>query len=334
MTDAMRILQLPTEIAGQANLTARGLREIGYEAYNAAKRNPFGYPVDISSCFRHLDRVRNPLLFFSWAERFDVFHYHKSPFWPRGLDIPHLKKRHKAFAVEFWGSDIRIHDIEQARNRYFAGDNIGNQEKKIRRLQFWSGMTDQVIMSDNAMDIFLKPYFSKIHIVRQRVDTTAFIPQYPDPEQRKPVIVHAPSVASVKGTEFVERAIHELARRKLEFEYVPVRGLPHHKAIEIYRHADIIVDQLALGSHGVFACEAMALGKPVVCYILDELIPTYPDGFPIVNANPDTVTDVLEELVLSPERRHRIGRESRAYAERVHDIRQVARRLVGIYRTL
>ncbi len=330
----MRILQLPTEIAGQANLTARGLREIGYEAYNAAKKNPFGYPVDISSCFRTLDRVRNPLLFFSWVERFDVFHYHKSPFLPRGLDIRILKKRRKAFTVEFWGSDIRIHDIEQSRNRFFAGDNIGNQDKKKRRLEFWSGMTDQVVMSDNAMDIFLKPYFSKIHIVRQRVDTAAYEPEYPDPEQHKPVIVHAPSVAGVKGTQFVERAIGELERKKLAFEYVRVKGLPHHEAMEIYRRADIIVDQLALGSHGVFACEAMALGKPVVCYILDELLPTYPEGFPIVNANPETIDGVLEELVLSPERRHRIGRDSRAYAERVHDIRQVARRLVEIYRTL
>ena len=38
--------------------------------------------------------------------------------------------------------------------------------------------------------------------------------------------------------------------------------------------ADVIVDQLRCGSHGVFAVEAMATGKPVLCYIRDELVET------------------------------------------------------------
>jgi len=77
----------------------------------------------------------------------------------------------------------------------------------------------------------------------------------------------------------------------------------------------------------------MAFGKPVICYIQDELLDTYPDGFPIVNANPDTITAVLEELLCSPEKCFEIGMKSREYVERVHDIRVIARKLKTIYQS-
>ena len=43
-----------------------------------------------------------------------------------------------------------------------------------------------------------------------------------------------------------------------------VEGLHHDEAFERYRAADIVVDQLNAGWYGLFAIEAMALGKPVV----------------------------------------------------------------------
>ncbi len=143
--------------------------------------------------------------------------------------------------------------------------------------------------------------------------------------------MHAPSVKATKGTKYVKQAIEDLKKAGLDFEYIEVFGISHKEAVQMYSEADIIIDQLMLGSHGAFACEAMALGKPVICYILDELLETYPDGFPIVNANPDNIATVLEELVCSPEKRHEIGMKSRAYVEKVHDIRVVAKKLLAIY---
>lgn len=330
----MKILQLPTEIAGQVNLTARGLRAIGFDAKNACRPNPLGYPTDINPCFSHvplLGNTRNPFLFFSWAREFDLFHYHKSPYLPAGLDVRYLKRKKRPFFIEFWGSDIRLYDLEKARNPYFEHDNASNQQRKRDRLAFWSDMTGEVIMSDNSADIFLQPYFETIHIVRQRVDTSLYQPAYPDPENRRPKIVHAPSVQEIKGTEFIEKAVEDLERKGLAFDYVRVQGVPHARAMRMYSEADIVVDELRMGSYGILSCEAMALGKPVICYILEELVDTYPEGFPIVNANPDTITEVLEELIRSPQRRHEIGLQGRRYVEKVHDIKEVAKRLVKIY---
>jgi len=330
----MKILQLPTEIAGQVNLTAQALQAIGHQALNVSTPNPFGYPYDIDPRIKFGSKIiktKNPFLFLNWAKNFDVFHYHRSPYLAGGIDVKYLQLLKKPFFVEFWGSDIRIHEIEKQRNPFFVTDRSNSPKKKIPRLQFWSNLTDEVIMSDNSLDIFLTPYFKKIHIVRQRVDTDRYQPVYPNPLTIRPKVVHAPSHKEVKGTKFVEKAVQELKKKGLDFEYIRVQGVSHEKAIQIYSGADIIVDQLTLGSHGIFACEGMAFGKPVICYIHEEMLSTYPEGFPIVNANPLTIEAVLEELIISAEKRHIIGKQSRKYVEEVHDFRRVAKRLINIY---
>jgi len=331
----MKVLHLPTEFAGQVNLSAKGLREIGVDAYNTARPHPFGYPVDIDpriTWLPFLKNTRDPFLFFKWLNEFDLFHYHKSPYLPMGIDVKLLHKKQKPFVIEFWGSEIRLQKIESERNPFFVSDNASNQKRKLRRLQFWSDCTDEVIYCDHSADIFLKPFFKKIHIVGQRVDTKLYQPVYPSPDNNRPKIVHGPSIKATKGTEYVTRAIDKLKKQGLRFEYIEVFGVSHWEAMKIYSTADVIVDQLMIGSHGAFACEAMALGKPVVCYILDELINTYDAGFPIVNANPKNIYSVLEELIVSPEKRNEIGKKSRAYVEKIHDVRVVARKLLDIYR--
>ncbi len=143
--------------------------------------------------------------------------------------------------------------------------------------------------------------------------------------------MHAPSDLRIKGTRFVRAAVERLKARGLSFEYVEVHGVSHPDALEIYRRADLIVDQLCVGSYGVFAIEALSLGKPVFCYVLPELEPLYPPGFPLVNANPDSLEALLEQWLQQPEERHRRGLQSRAYAEEVHDCRVVARKLMDVY---
>lgn len=329
----MKILQLPTEIAGQAYLTAKGLREIGHDAANATLQNPYGYKFDYNLAMTSrppLNRTRNPFLFFKLAHHYDVFHYHKSPFFPKGLDLAYLKRLKKPFFIEFWGSDIRIESLEKERNPFFTMPPK-DSKKQIKRLEFWAKHTDEVIVSDHSMDIFLEPYFKNIHVVGQRIDTKGLTPSYPDPLNQLPLIVHAPSNNAIKGTKFVEKAIEELSHKKISFEYKRITNMTNTEAMECYKKADIIIDQLILGSYGIFACEAMALGKPVVCYIQESLIQTYPKNLPIINANPNTIQNVLENLLIDGNYRHEAGIKSREFAQDYHDIQVVATKLINIY---
>ena len=90
--------------------------------------------------------------------------------------------------------------------------------------------------------------------------------------------MHAPSAQGYKGTEYVLQAITRL-EKDYEVEFVLVHDIPHSQTKEIYQRADIIIDQLLTGTYGVFTVEAMALGKPVVCYIREDLKSTYPADF-------------------------------------------------------
>ena len=115
-----------------------------------------------------------------------------------------------------------------------------------------------------------------------------------------------------------------------EVYYVPLR-LDISALLPSYPKADIIVDQLYAGTYGVFAIEGMALGKPVITYIMDEMLGMFPPELPIQSASAKTVQDVLERLILSPQLRREIGMAGRKYVEDYHDYRKAAAYLKKIY---
>jgi glycosyltransferase involved in cell wall biosynthesis len=334
----MRILHLPTEIAGQAGITAKAQRSLGHHAYNLAYPHPFGYPIDISIkkfSNRWINGLNRLKVFAEIAEEYDVYHYHfGATLLPGMLDVSYLKLRNKRFLVEFWGSDVRLPDLEAQRNPYFVNQYEELEKKNRKRMATWAELTEgEVIFSDHTFNIFLEQYFDKIHIIGQRIDLETYIASYPDPESKKPRVIHAPSQKAIKGTVYVEKAVENLKKKGLDFDYIRVENLNHSKAIELYRTADLIIDQLCAGTHGIFACEAMALGKPVICYILPELVSGYPKGFPIINANPDTIESVLEEWIQKPYELYILGKNSRKYVEKVHDSKVVAQKLINISKT-
>jgi glycosyltransferase involved in cell wall biosynthesis len=169
-------------------------------------------------------------------------------------------------------------------------------------------------------------------VIPPGIDVKAIDPAPPS-DRARPVILHAPSSRRRKGTEHVIAACEGL-----DAELVLVEGLHHDQAFERYREADIVVDQLNAGWYGLFAIECMALGKPVVAFLHDEAARRTEDALgtrvPIVSATKDDLRIRLEPLVASAAERRRIGAESRAYVERVHDLDRVADRLLALYARL
>jgi hypothetical protein len=120
------------------------------------------------------------------------------------------------------------------------------------------------------------------------------------------------------------------------FDAVPNKTLRYYQA-----QADIVVDMLTFGMFGATAREAMMLGKPVVCYLRPEWlesmrteIPGYVDELPVVSATPETIREVLIDLIEHPEKRAELGRRGREFAVRWHSSRAGARRFDAIYSAL
>jgi glycosyltransferase involved in cell wall biosynthesis len=123
-----------------------------------------------------------------------------------------------------------------------------------------------------------------------------------------------------------------LQNEGLPIELVLVEKLPNHEALEVYRTADVIFDQCLIGFHGYFALEAMALGKPVMCYIrkpAEYLL--HPEECPIINTHVDTLKEDLRKLISSRHELEQIGQRGRQYVERHFSREAFAGRLHEAY---
>ncbi|HEX7582524.1 MAG TPA: hypothetical protein VF321_05500, partial [Gaiellaceae bacterium] len=167
-------------------------------------------------------------------------------------------------------------------------------------------------------------------VILPGVEVAKIAPAIPSADKKRPLIIHAPSSRRRKGTEHVVAAVESL-----DADFRVVEGLTHDEAFELYREADIVVDQLNAGWYGVFAIECLALGKPVVTFLLEEAVRRTEEAYgvevPVVSATAETLREQLRPLVADAALRHRVGTASRAYAERLHDIDAIAGELVELY---
>lgn len=348
----MKVLHLPSNIASQISVTVRALRDIGVDARGLVKNNiqiqdPRGIEVlpgvetrrySVQGILSRTRCWRSILAAIKWA---DVVHWHfSSHAIPKNLDLRYSQFLNKARIVEFLGSDIRIPEIASADNPYIARMykenpepwmlNYSSRKVQLRfaRFGFECLVGGFELPTYIQRDIFPSPYRSKARLV-----LSDFQAAYPDPCKSQPLIVHAPSEKAIKGTDAVLKAIEKLKDR-FNFDFKLIHGMEHSKVLEIMRSCDIMLDQFVIGEHGVAALEAMALGKPTVCYIKPSLVPRYPAELPIVNANQENLTKVIKDLLEDGQRRYEIGRSSRAYVEKYHDAHKIAHQLVAIYKEL
>lgn len=339
----MRILHAPVEVAGQVALQAHGQRLLGHDAVAWFDPHPFGYergpdmtPAALTGWRRRLDITR---LLWRASRRFDVVHFHsgRSLLTPRFrcADARLLKATKVRLIQQFVGSDARLPSVEARRNPWYRntyGEDDQINEERVRR---WAELTDgHVVFQDHSLDYVLAKHFSHLHVVPLCIDTVGMNPALPDPDVDCPVLAHAPSQRGFKGSEVVAAAVEELQRRGRRFRYLELHGRSHPEVIAAMATADLVVDQVRVGAFGTVSVEAIALGKPTVCYLLPEVRDTLPADLPLIDANPANLVEVLDEWLADGARRRDRGAVGRAYAERVHDIRVVAAQLVEVYREL
>ena len=116
-----------------------------------------------------------------------------------------------------------------------------------------------------------------------------------------------------------------------------VHGVRNEEALERYKQADIVVDQVLRDWHGIFTIEGMALGKPVVTSLDEDAVRQTEEAFgvkvPIVQRR-RRPRGRAASLVESFEERKRLGTAGRAYVEEVHDVERMTDRLLDIYARL
>jgi len=347
----MRVLHLPVNIASIASHTVRGLRKIGLNARGLVLVNTPLQSEEALQVTAVDSRLRKHHLiwqgiwwlyqYLKWVGWADVIHwYFGASALPWGLDLRYIKMLRKPGVVEWLGSDIRIPEIASMDNPYYkVAFNNGYEyqsesHQKSLQLQQRFGKAGFVSVASIGMLPFIqKEFFPKIYVMPQRLMLSDYIPNYPNPSTTRPIIVHSSTAFVAKGTSAVLKAIDQLKGR-YTFEFQLIQGVSRYDALRLVQKADIFLDQFVLGDHGMAALEAMAFGKPVVCYIKPAIAEKYPKDCPIINANQDNLSEVLESLLNKGKLRYDIGRESRSYVEKYHDTTVLAYKLVEIYKEI
>jgi glycosyltransferase involved in cell wall biosynthesis len=146
---------------------------------------------------------------------------------------------------------------------------------------------------------------------------------------------------NLKCTHIYVPLIERLKSEGYPVELIFAKDIPNTEVRFYQAQADIVVDMLTFGFFGANVREAMMLGIPAVCYlrlewleIMHSEIPEYVDELPVISATPDTIHDVLVDLIQHPEKRAEIGRRGREFAKKWHSAEAGARRFDQIYSAL
>jgi hypothetical protein len=144
-------------------------------------------------------------------------------------------------------------------------------------------------------------------------------------------ILHAPTDREIKGTRYVLDAVERLKAAGYPVMLQVLENIPYEEVPAFVGHADIVVDQIMIGAYGTFAVEAMAVGRPVVCRIREDLRTHYRADLPIASAGPDMVYAVLERLVQNPAERAERGAAGPVYVAHTHEMHRVAEQVISYY---
>ncbi|WP_162559397.1 glycosyltransferase [Microvirga sp. 17 mud 1-3] len=289
------------------------------------------------------DRIRY------YLDNFDIFNFHfgSSLFGQSLGDLEILKSAGKKVILHYHGCDIRDSKLVLERHRISACAECwpiscsANRtvSREIRReMSDLITVTTPDLLEFEPRAIWLPQAVDLAHVRKLAASATPAFRRKTNVRGNKAddtvYIVHAPSASRLKGSRFLEDAVQNLKRAGVKVELVFLSGVGHDVVMASLREADLVVDQLLVGAYGVLAVEAMALGKPTLAYIRDDLRECFPPELPIVNCRIDRLEEDLLKIIEDRRKWKEIGARSVSYAENFHQGLVVAKKLVEYYEKL
>ncbi len=332
----MKILHAPVNIAGQASEWAAAMREIGHDAqvWSFAKSR-YGFPVDRIVDSPRTAAAADALVTEAIAEGFDVVHFHYArTLVARGLgvaamsDLARWRESGARVVMSFHGSDVRNAERAIAHDEwhYCKFGAIARDPIEIE--------ADLAAIRPHAHAMTFTNIGERIHVPDGvHLPTTINVEALALPEpasRRAPLIVHAPSSRSVKGTNFILESLERLRRRGLRFDLDLIENCSNAEALERIAHADIVMEKTLGYGYGVVGVEAMSLGKALVTRVGQEALDAFPD-LPLFTADPPELDDTLGELITNHQLRDSRRSAGRAFALRVHSRAAAAENLTRLY---
>ncbi|MGW0661393.1 hypothetical protein [Streptodolium elevatio] len=334
---SLRVLYAPRDIAGQPSTWARGMRALGVHAEVWSFGEPaFGIVPDrVWDADRLLAEPEYRWQVLDHAVRnFDVFHFQygrsllnaHEPLLPALWDLPLLRSLGKKVFMHWHGSDVRLRSVHMEREPdSYLKDAVVDEVRIHAMVEIARRHSDRMFVSTPG----LLDYVPDAELVPLAIDAEAWRTER-GPEPRVPVVVHLPSKRATKGSHLVDAALAPLHEEGV-VEYRPLSGLSHSQVKAEFARADMIVDSLTIGDHGMVSVEGMACGAIAIAHVHERNRARVP-GCPVVEAVGADLGDVVRRLAGDPDERARLRAESVAWVHKRHDLGTVARQLLDAYR--
>lgn len=336
------VLLGPANMAGQGWEWARAVQRqwphVHFEVMTLEKKSPLAFPADTrvprkswSSLEWQLAQVRSVL----------TNHTHVLMEGGYGVfgtltgdsfltDAMLLEQAQIKYGVIFHGSEVRnpaLHRKLEPASPYADDDS----ELSVRLQE----VADQ---NSQRLDQFAGARFVTTLDLIDFVPEARWLPVVANPEhwlpgeeplhRDRPVVVHIPSNAVLKGSAPVDVIAEEMDGLGL-IEYRRLANVPVGDMPSVLADADIILDQFALGDYGVLAAQGMMTGRVVIGHVADRVRERLPEQLPIVEATHETFRGVLTEVLEDRKRFRDVARSGATFARTYHSGTYSAQQLRG-----
>tara|TARA_B100001564_G_C20655887_1_gene679139 strand:+ start:797 stop:1960 length:1164 start_codon:yes stop_codon:yes gene_type:complete len=236
-----------------------------------------------------------------------------------------------------YGSDVQ--DMSRSDNLIFK-DTIANDypDQKIfrktvtRKIDLWTKYADHIIGGCEWVDYMY--HWDTLMLAHFSIDLNKITKKQKianKSSSKKLNILHAPNHKNIKGTFFLTQAIENLKRKGYDIDLLIAEKKSNNEILDLIKKSDIIADQFIIGWYAMFAIEAMANAKPVLCYLRQDLIDLYKykglikdNEIPIINANIFNLEEKILWCYENKNKLHRIGEKGYEFVKKHHSINSVA----------
>lgn len=329
----------------QSGILARGLRDRGIDAISITYSDKYKRNTDLviesskDLLSKMINRPIRLLYRIKWFFEYDIFHfYFGASLFPYHLDFYLFRFFGKKVVCHYLGNDVQGYSQSVAKYKWtnmpgFLGNNDPNvYDKKIKnRLRIESKFANLQLVCAPIYSEFVTN--SIVLPLALNINNFNYCPKQLG---HRPIIAHAPTNRGFKGTEYIQNAVNRLLEEGYDFEFRLIENVMHEELKREYELCDLFIDQIMAGWYGTAAIEAMAIGRPVICSIRKSYFNFIDFGnkIPIINADPDTIYDVIKSALDNKSNWLEWGLKSRNFVEQIHDEKKVVDLLIELYKNL
>ena len=333
--DHIKVLQGTMDLTKKTSSITRILNnnKINTKLLNYVKNNQYDesdYAIDLNT-FKSQNKMLDCTIDTAskLIQEFDIYHFHYLKSLTLNYsDLIVLNKLDKKVFMNVWGQDVRL-SYKAVKYNPYTQINLDKDENKKILLQSIAKYIPCCIVSNSELTEYVKEYFEKVEHINMMLDLNRYIPVYEEIDKNKKfTILHTPITSN--DTLNILKVIEKL-KQKYDFTFLQIQELSIQNIVNDYPKADLIIDQITLGSYSQYAIEAMALEIPVISWISDYMKDKYPDDIPLISANPDNLEEKLTYIIENKDMLKNLGVKGRDYVKKYHNAATEISKLIKIY---